>query len=430
MASQIGWVDFSPRHRDRVKKFMDMMGMGGVADELGVGMIRDAMSNKVFPGFSTLYTRAKYFLITPYILNDWEKASASSKSGYQYFRKAEKATNELIIRFYAEHPERNGESYFGKVKKEGNLKRQPSEIYRNGMNRLHLIAGDSTLDQLLLNRPSAVEELLSNDRGDDTTREQGEYRVGNLCGVPYAPDWQHYMTIHGLTLSRIEAELLRDRLVKYTPDSLPAALVKSSSLWSKYQKASAEDGGEDGLNNPMLYFTEQALGDIEREELRRHLMMAHDLSLFLFGIHIAYNLQLRKRIGNDDMADKLRKRGSLWFKMLPSRMLDRERFDINACMVGTNVKGPTRHFLNEVHKLIFSSATWEEAEDELCGLAERQERWNKNKKSRFLKIDKGQEPQDIRDRKWLGLSLINYRYHSTLSIVKDIYDGLNNTDSL
>ena len=30
MESKIGWVDLSPLLRDRVKKFMDLMGMGGL----------------------------------------------------------------------------------------------------------------------------------------------------------------------------------------------------------------------------------------------------------------------------------------------------------------------------------------------------------------------------------------------------------------
>ena len=111
MVSQIGWIDFSPRHRDRVRKFMDLMGMGGVVDELGVGVIRDAMSNKVFPGFSTLYTRAKYFFITPYILEDCNNITKKDKD---YFKKAERESNEIIIRFYKEHPERGGEAILGK----------------------------------------------------------------------------------------------------------------------------------------------------------------------------------------------------------------------------------------------------------------------------------------------------------------------------
>ena len=119
MESQIGWIDFSPKDRNRVKRFMDIMGMGGVVDELGIGMIRDAMSNKLFPGFSTLYTRAKYFFITPYILLEKDKKQTKRQSGMDYFHKAEVDTNRIIIRYYDNHPEQSDESYFGKEKKDG-----------------------------------------------------------------------------------------------------------------------------------------------------------------------------------------------------------------------------------------------------------------------------------------------------------------------
>ena len=115
MESKIGWVDLSPLQRDRVKKFMDLMGMGGVQDELGVGIIRDAMSNRIFPGFSTLYTRAKYFFITPYLLLDRDSNKQDKKqSGIDYFKKAEIGANKIIIDFYESHPDRMDESYFGK----------------------------------------------------------------------------------------------------------------------------------------------------------------------------------------------------------------------------------------------------------------------------------------------------------------------------
>lgn len=104
MASQIGWIDFSQKDRNRVKRFIDLMGMGGVVDELGIGMIRDAMSNMLFPGFSTLYTRAKYFFITPYILFEKEKRQTKSQSYMDYFHKAEVDINRIIIQYYENHP--------------------------------------------------------------------------------------------------------------------------------------------------------------------------------------------------------------------------------------------------------------------------------------------------------------------------------------
>ena len=429
MASQIGWIDFSPRHRDRVRKFMDLMGMGGVVDELGVGIIRDAMSNKVFPGFSTLYTRAKYFFITPYILEDNEIASTKSKSGKDYFRKAERDTNEIIIQFYKEHPERGEESYFGKVKQDGLLKRQPSEIYWNGMTHLHLIRTESTLDQMLLNKHSTVEELLSNNRGDDTTKEQGEYKGYGFDGVSYTPDWQEYIRVHGLSLSHIEAEILRDRLLRYTPDSLPAALVSSNSLWEKYLSAANGFDSKDPLCNQMLHFIRTSLPEIESKKLRENLIMSHDLSLFLYGIHIAYNLWLRvKTEASKAYIADLREQGRIWYSALSNKMLDAENFDICKCMVDTNVKSPTEKFLKEVQNLIKGSISWDEIEDRLCRLVETQERWNKKAKSRFLKIDKGQVIDETSKEQWVGLGLINYRYASALSIMRDLYDGLNNID--
>jgi hypothetical protein len=426
MASQIGWIDFSPRHRDRVRKFMDLMGMGGIVDELGVGVIRDAISNKVFPGFSTLYTRAKYFFITPYILEDRDNIAKQDKD---YFKKAERESNEIIIRYYKAHPERGDESYFGKVKQDGTLKRQPSEIYWNGMTLFHLIKTENSLDQMLLNKRSTVEELLSNNRGDDTTKELGEYKNYGYDGVSYSPDWRQYIQNNGLSLSRIEAEILRDRLLKYTPDSLPAALVSSKSLWEKYLFASEGFDTDDPLCNQFLYFIRTGLTEISNHPLRENLIMSHDLSLFLYGIHIAYNLWLRIKTGAQDKDIlSLREQGRMWYSRLFNQMLDSDSFDIRKCMNGTNVKPPTEKFLKEVQTLLRSSDSWDDIEVSLCNLVEAQERWNKKAKSRFVKIDKGQVIDGINDRQWVGLGLINYRYASTLSVMRDLNVGLNNID--
>ena len=257
MASQIGWIDFSPQQRNRVKKFMDLMGMGSVQDELGVGVIRDAMSNELFPGFSTLYTRAKYFFITPYILLERDSKEKRNQSGKNYFTTAEINTNKTIKEFYKSHSKRVNESYFGKEKNDGKLKRQPSEIYWNGITKLHLVNTNASLDQLLLDKHSTMEELLSNNRGDDTAKEQGENKLINPVNVEYSTEWLHEVKKNGLTLSRIEAQTLRDRLKVYTPNSLPAELVSNTTVWEKY-KLSAIQYKAISINNPIVHFIEDA----------------------------------------------------------------------------------------------------------------------------------------------------------------------------
>ena len=70
--AQIGWIDFSPTHRERVGSVLDLLGSKGMVDELGVGTMRDAVANQIFPGISTIQTRAKYFFIIPYILREFQ----------------------------------------------------------------------------------------------------------------------------------------------------------------------------------------------------------------------------------------------------------------------------------------------------------------------------------------------------------------------
>lgn len=71
--SLIGWIDFSSTERERVSQVLSMLQEKGTLDELGIGQIRDAFADQLFPGFSTIQTRAKYFVTIPYIFHDYRK---------------------------------------------------------------------------------------------------------------------------------------------------------------------------------------------------------------------------------------------------------------------------------------------------------------------------------------------------------------------
>lgn len=45
MASLLSWVDYSSCHRDDMDKLLDAFWDKGTVDELGIGTIRDALSN-------------------------------------------------------------------------------------------------------------------------------------------------------------------------------------------------------------------------------------------------------------------------------------------------------------------------------------------------------------------------------------------------
>ena len=67
---QLGWIDFSKEDRQKALDVINLLSEQGAVDELGIGIVRDAFANYFFPGTSTIQTRAKYFLIVPYILRD------------------------------------------------------------------------------------------------------------------------------------------------------------------------------------------------------------------------------------------------------------------------------------------------------------------------------------------------------------------------
>ena len=66
----IGWIDFSREQRNKVLSVIHLLSEPEAVDELGIGIIRDSFSDIFFPGTSTIQTRAKYFLLTPYLLSE------------------------------------------------------------------------------------------------------------------------------------------------------------------------------------------------------------------------------------------------------------------------------------------------------------------------------------------------------------------------
>lgn len=92
----IGWIDFSPSDRNRVGSVLDMLRPEGMVDELGMGTIRDALANQMFPGFSTIQTKAKYFFIIPYILQDYQALKPSQRRGKTVMKYLEDQEYEIM----------------------------------------------------------------------------------------------------------------------------------------------------------------------------------------------------------------------------------------------------------------------------------------------------------------------------------------------
>lgn len=73
---KLGFINFSTEEQLKMHQVMQAIQEHQAIDELG--RIRDAFSNKLFPGISTLHNRAKYYAILPSLF--WEAEKGTYKS--------------------------------------------------------------------------------------------------------------------------------------------------------------------------------------------------------------------------------------------------------------------------------------------------------------------------------------------------------------
>ena len=90
--SNLSWLDLTADDRDKVRRVLDLFNEQGTVDELGLGSLRDTISNALFPGTSVLHTRLRYVLFIPWIYRELE----SWGTGYDVDRHAREIEIQLI----------------------------------------------------------------------------------------------------------------------------------------------------------------------------------------------------------------------------------------------------------------------------------------------------------------------------------------------
>jgi hypothetical protein len=63
----LGWLDYDERDAQRMREVFAAFDDKDTIDSLGLGVIRDSISDQLFPGISTIQTRARYFLVVPWV---------------------------------------------------------------------------------------------------------------------------------------------------------------------------------------------------------------------------------------------------------------------------------------------------------------------------------------------------------------------------
>src|SRR5688500_12111298 len=120
--SSLTWLDFSDAERKRALQVVELLGRSETRDELGLGTIRDAFAEALFPGMSTVQRRARYFLFVPWTYREAERRWGGRSDVLQRARREELQLVEVLM----DAGERDG--VIGSLARK-NLRQLPSMIY-------------------------------------------------------------------------------------------------------------------------------------------------------------------------------------------------------------------------------------------------------------------------------------------------------------
>ena len=223
MPSSYTWLDYSETERRKALEVIDLFRERDTRDELGIGTVRDAFAEALFPGTSTIQTRARYFLFIPWIYARLERLGVPSARVAQRARTDEVRIIEALLR--------SGETE-GVIGREvgASLQRLPSDIYCLGLHTFGIRKFNGSRAQYYRHLDRFYRCL---ERGNaDLITEDGDTVDGRPMNwdphLPPAPvDWPTDLSFR---LTRQEGSYLKDRIEANAPGSLLSYLVGGASF--------------------------------------------------------------------------------------------------------------------------------------------------------------------------------------------------------
>jgi hypothetical protein len=302
--STFTWLDHREEDANRVREALAAFDQPGTLDPLGFGIVRDAFSELLFPGITTVQTRARYFLLVPWAFRwlEWERVPPR-----RALARARELEAELIAALIAGSAERSG--IIGQRTGAATVQ-MPSLIYWGGLDTFGIrrFVGSRSdyahAARRLADRPPSADE----DGADDPTTGRAWHP-----DLPVEPDglWETAT----LDLLPEEAMFLADRIAESVPDTYLAHLVRDARI-----------GDEADLpwEHPASL---EASTDIR--------LQLHHARLFAFSVHgagLLYNWLLSRKLDEEQGGGLPVDYGAEWEKWLAE--IDRLASELRAWDLG------------------------------------------------------------------------------------------------
>lgn len=289
---EIGFVSFNQEALNRANKVMKLLQGQGAIDELGLGRIRDAFSNTMFPGMSVLQTHAKYFLLMPSLYSFLEKTRIAD------VREARTIVRDQEILMTYRLMDGSAKDTTGIIgadmlrRGEGYVKYDPTYVYQAGMEIYGLIPRGGNIYATLAERSAIYQNSPKKHKGNDETGDDSDDLPGNrqiykVCGEDY--DFSHREPLD-IRLTRREAEFLKNQIIRNTQGSLLSYLLDS------------------GLYETATNYLFEDLGYILQDKLPKELYRMYELALrfsrFACLLRTRYAMLYDIAVGADEAAEE------------------------------------------------------------------------------------------------------------------------------
>ena len=307
--STFSWLDSSEHERRAVLELVSALNEPGTLDELGIGSIRDTIADTLFPGTSTIQTRARYFLFIPWILQMVEASST---------RRAEERARQLQLQLCGALDKAHGPNA-GVIGREAGatLQRWPLSIYWLGLARWGIRRNSVSIPSYFatLRQPSswllvgrALEEQVEGrrDEAPDGVR-------GNWAAAPARPP--DFPEIVSFTLTPEEGHFLRERVVLTHPQAYLAHILQTS------------DAGE---SSAAISPWDHPAAQTAPASVRAWLHDARLFSLVHQGGTLLYDLMLAEALEDEAGINQFSEGLAVWSDSMAAAQPDLERWDRGA----------------------------------------------------------------------------------------------------
>lgn len=289
--SSLSWMDSSEHERRTMLELVSALNEPGTLDELGIGSVRDTIADSLFPGTSTIQTRARYFLFIPWILRSVEQGPA---------RQAEIATRQLQLQLCNALSQAHGPNE-GVIGREAgaSLRRWPISIYWQGLAQwgIRRFVGSMTSYFSHLRQPSrwGILGRPFDEDAEDVREDTGDHVRGNWATLP--PPSAGFPGSAVFALSPEEGQFLRERIALTHPQSYLAHLLNSAET-SDFEHASM----------PWAHTAAHTASALIVNVLRD----ARLLGLVHQGAVLLFNLMLAEALAEEERADALSGNIATW----------------------------------------------------------------------------------------------------------------------